>query len=66
MKRALTAVILAAVVSLPAFAQGDLRLIMPPRIITVPGVETNVSFDNVLLHPDSGALLVDTDCSRGA
>ncbi|MFO8081005.1 MAG: SGNH/GDSL hydrolase family protein [Armatimonadota bacterium] len=66
MKRVLIATILVSLVSLPAFAQGDLRLITPPRIFTVPGVETNVYFDNVLLHPSSDALLYDVDCSLGA
>lgn len=62
----LLAVLVACVVASPALAQNDLRMLMPPRVFAVPGVEMNLYFDNVLLHPNSGALIYDVDCSFGA
>ena len=47
-------------------AQSDLRMLVPPRIFAVPGVEMNLYFDNVLLHPSSATLLLDVDCSLGS
>lgn len=41
------------------------RPIMPPEIFAVPGIETNVYFDNIILSPDSGALIWDVDCPLG-
>lgn len=43
----------------------ELRPIMPPAIYAVPGIESNVYFDNIILHPDSGSLLWDVDCGIG-
>ncbi len=43
-----------------------LRPILPPEIYAVPGIETNVYFDNIVLTPDSSALLWDVDCALGA
>jgi lysophospholipase L1-like esterase len=51
---------------MPALGQEDLRRILPPRLFAVPGVEMNVYFDNVLLHPNSEDLIYDVDCSFGA
>lgn len=47
-------------------AAPQLRPIMPPELYAVPGIEANVYFDNIILHPDSGALLWDVDCAIGA
>lgn len=65
MTRALV-VLLICLAVMPALGQGDLRMLMPPRMFAVPGVEMNLYFDNALLHPNSDALLYDVDCSFGA
>ena len=44
----------------------DLRPILPADIYAVPGVETNVYFDNIVLHPHSDMMLWDVDCDLGA
>ena len=44
----------------------SLRCILPADIYAVPGVEMNVYFDNIILHPHSELLLWDVDCNIGA
>lgn len=44
----------------------DFRPILPPVVHALPGVEANVYFDNVVLHPHSDTLLWDVDCALGA
>jgi len=45
--------------------QEDLRWILPADLYAVPGVEMNVYFDNIILHPRSETLLCDVDCDLG-
>ncbi|MGI5819785.1 MAG: SGNH/GDSL hydrolase family protein [Armatimonadota bacterium] len=66
MSRAIPALLLICAAVMPAFAQDFLRPVMPPRIFAAPGVEMNVYFDNVLLHPRSDTLVYDVDCPLGA
>lgn len=42
-----------------------LRCILPAHLYAVPGVEANVYFDNIILHPHSELLLWDVDCPIG-
>lgn len=46
-------------------AAPQLRPILPPEIYAAPGIESNVYFDNIVLSPNSGALLWDVDCAIG-
>jgi len=62
----LLTLLLACVIAGPALAQNDLRMIVPPRIFAVQGVEMSLYFDNVLLHPNSDQLMYDVDCGFGA
>ncbi len=62
----LPALLFAFLIVSPVLAQSDLRMIVPPRIFAVQGVETSLYFDNVLLHPNSGELIYDVDCGFGA
>ena len=48
-----------------ADAAAALRPILPAEIYAVPGVEASVYFDNIVLSPDSDALLWDVDCALG-
>lgn len=66
MTRTLSVLLLASLTVMPALGQGDLRMLMPPRMFAVPGVEMNLYFDNVLLHPNSDQLVYDVDCPFGA
>lgn len=43
----------------------SLRNILPADIYAVPGVEMNVYYDNIILHPHSELLLWDVDCNMG-
>ncbi len=66
MSRVIVALLLIAVAAIPGLGQGDLRMIVPPRMFAVPGVEMSVYFDNVLLHPNTAGLILDVDCPFGA
>ncbi len=46
-------------------AKNSLRLILPPIIYAVPGIETNVYFDNVCLVINSANYVFDVHCNRG-
>lgn len=46
-------------------AAASLRPILPADIWAVPGIDTSVYFDNIVLSPNSGALLWDVDCPIG-
>ncbi len=43
-----------------------LRNVLPADIYAVPGVEVNVYYDNIILHPNSELLMWDVDCNMGA
>src|SRR5687768_8955588 len=44
---------------------GRVRLVLPPVIYAVPGMETNVYFDNVVLVLDPDDYAFDADCIKG-
>lgn len=44
---------------------GPIRLILPPVLYAVPGVEVNVYFDNVVLVVDPDDYVFDVTCARG-
>ncbi len=66
MTRAAIALLIICLAALPAMGEGPLRMIVPPRMYAAPGVEMNLYFDNVLLHPNSDLLIYDLDCPLGA
>lgn len=41
------------------------RLVLPPVVHAVPGIEANLYFDNIVLAPPGRALLFDVTCARG-
>jgi lysophospholipase L1-like esterase len=41
-------------------------LLLPETIYAVPGVETNLYFDNIFLAPDAGSYMFDVDCPKGS
>jgi lysophospholipase L1-like esterase len=45
---------------------GPVRLILPPHMYAVPGVEMNVYFDNVLVTTNIANYAIDVECYRGA
>lgn len=44
---------------------GDIRLLLPEKIHAVPGVETNLYFDNAVLVIDPANYVFDITCRRG-
>ena len=44
---------------------GTIRLLLPPRLYAVPGIEMNVYFDNVCLTPDPARYMFDVTCAKG-
>ncbi len=48
-----------------ADVKNPLRLILPPIIYAVPGLETNVYFDNVVLAINPANYVFDVNCNRG-
>src|SRR5688572_9237240 len=47
------------------FFPGTVRLIMPPVVYAVPGIECNIYFDNIVLTLNSGNYAFDIICSKG-
>ena len=45
---------------------GEVRLLLPATIYAVPGVETNVYFDNVVLVVNPANVAFDVTCAKGA
>ena len=46
-------------------ATADIRLILPPRIYAVPGLESNIYFDNIMLVKNMQDYTVCVKCSKG-
>jgi lysophospholipase L1-like esterase len=44
---------------------GKIRLLLPPRLYAVPGIEMNVYFDNVCLMPNPESVVFDVTCTKG-
>ena len=44
---------------------GAIRLVLPPVLHAVEGLETNIYFDNVVLTPNPRDFVFDVTCSRG-
>jgi len=51
-------------VSLKSFAE-KLPIELPPVVYAVPGVETNIYFDNLILTTDSSPYVFDVNCPKG-
>jgi lysophospholipase L1-like esterase len=45
---------------------GPIRLVLPPRLYAVPGIEMNVYFDNVCLVVNPANLAFDVTCAKGS
>lgn len=63
-KQFLVLFVLAAVVRAGAEA-GPVRLILPPVLPAVPGVEANIYFENVILAVNPANYVFDVDCEKG-
>ena len=50
---------------LPAQFPGCIRLLLPPRIYAVPGIEMNVYFDNASLMLNPAQYAFDVTCAKG-
>jgi len=55
----------AAPAQIPAHLPGPVRLLLPPRIYAVPGIEMNVYFDNVSLMLNPGNYAFGVTCAKG-
>lgn len=51
--------------SLLLSAADPVKLQLPEKIYAVPGVESNVYFDNIVLVPNADVFVFDVDCSKG-
>lgn len=60
-----TAVPAAVAAETPRQFSGAIRLMLPPRFYAVPGIETNVYFDNVCLVVNPADLAFDVTCAKG-
>jgi len=49
----------------PSAFPGAVRLLLPPRLYAVPGVEMNVYFDNICLAVNPLNDAFDVDCAKG-
>ena len=59
-------VLFVAVAVLRAGAEGGaVRLVLPPVIHAVPGVEANLYFENVILAVNPANVIFDVDCEKG-
>ena len=59
------AVVLGQAVTAPKPFPGPVRLLLPPRINAVPGIEMNVYFDNVCLVVNRANYVFDVTCDKG-
>ena len=49
----------------PAVFPGPVRLLLPPVVYAVPGIEVNVYFDNVVLVVSPSSYVFDVTCAKG-
>ena len=54
-----------AVAQTPRQFAGPIRLVLPPRLYAVPGIEMNVYFDNVCLVVNPANYAFDVTCAKG-
>ncbi len=52
-------------VCLTALAADDVRLLVPERIYAVPGIETNIYFNNIVTVVNPANYVFDVDCKKG-